>query len=454
MNPPDVIIVGGGPSGVICATTIAKQGYSVVIIDRKSHDRIGDKTCGDAVDKAALQRVYDGIATEFPNGDEVTDIITKMSVAVHEIDNKITLDAPGFLVDRLIYGQRLLKEAEEAGVRVIDSANVKQLIIEEIDGEKYVSGVKYLKKGEHSLSAKFVIDASGAYAVVRKSLPDELVKHGMKKELSEDEQWPSYREIIELKEDHRFANEIILKYDNDFPPPGYFWIFSKGKQRLNVGIGWAKSQKELGPMRNAYLKEMEKYYPRDSYTVLKQGGGQIPFRVPFDNLVFNGGALVGDAACMVHPVTAEGHGPALDTAWRLGNVIVKALKADNRSMHQLWEYNVEISRHYGRKHTESEILRRMIEDIGTDGLNFLFNAHIFKEEELNLIFSGDEIVLSKLDIVKRIIRLMRKPRLLLKIKKIMGMIDQSKDIFANYPKTSDGIEDWRTLRNNKLNMNY
>ena len=94
----------------------------------------------------------------------------------------------------------------------------------------------------------------------------------------------------------------------------------------------------MGPMKKAYLREMEKYYPRDSYKVLKQGGGQIPFRVPFDNLVFNGGALVGDAACMVHPITAEGHGPALDTAWRLGKVIIRALKADNRSMEQLCVY--------------------------------------------------------------------------------------------------------------------
>ncbi|MCH8906190.1 MAG: FAD-binding protein [Candidatus Heimdallarchaeota archaeon] len=51
----DLIIVGGGPAGVSCAITVAKHGYSVVIIDKKSRDIIGDKTCGDAIDKAALE---------------------------------------------------------------------------------------------------------------------------------------------------------------------------------------------------------------------------------------------------------------------------------------------------------------------------------------------------------------------------------------------------------------
>lgn len=454
MKNADVIVVGGGPSGVVSAMTIAKQGFSVILLDRKSRDKIGDKTCGDAVDKAAFQRVKDGIGIDFPFDEELSENIEKMSIAVGDIGNKITLEAPGFLVDRLHFGQRLLRMAEEKGVEIIDSATVRGLLFEEKNGEKYVSGVKYLKSGEHEIFSKFVVDASGAYAVVRKLLPEEFLFGGIKHELDPDEQWPSYREIIELKEDHIYHNEIILKYDDDYPPPGYFWVFSKGDRKLNVGIGWAKSQAGLGPMKKAYLKEMEKYYPRDSYTVLKQGGGQIPFRIPFDNLVFNGGALVGDAACMVHPLTAEGHGPALDTAWRLGNIIVDALKVDKQSVDVLWPYNVEISKHYARKHAEAELFRRMMEKVGVKGLNYLFTANIFKEEELNLVFSGGTLQLSFMDILKRILKLLRKPYLLLQIGKVLQKINKSKEIYNNYPKDKSEIQQWRKLRNKKLGMNY
>ena len=52
-NKYDVAIVGGGPAGVICAITVAQNGFKVAIVDKKSRDKIGDKTCGDAIDKAA-----------------------------------------------------------------------------------------------------------------------------------------------------------------------------------------------------------------------------------------------------------------------------------------------------------------------------------------------------------------------------------------------------------------
>ncbi|MCY3412579.1 MAG: NAD(P)/FAD-dependent oxidoreductase [Candidatus Heimdallarchaeota archaeon] len=453
MSSTDVIVVGGGPSGSVTAISIAKKGFKVTIIEKKQLDKIGDKTCGDAVDKAAVMRVKEGIGIDLPHGDEVKDVITKMSIAVEDIDKKITLDAPGFLVDRHIYGQRLIKTAQELGVEIIDQAIVRELIIEEIEGEKYVSGVKYLKEGTHEIRSQFVIDASGAYAVVRKALPEDMLYGGLKHNLNPDEQWPTYREIIELQQPHKYPNEIILKYDVDYPPPGYFWLFSKGPKQLNVGIGWAKNQK-LGPMREMYLKEMEKYYPRDSYSIINQGGGQIPFRIPFDNLVFNGGAVVGDAACMVHPVTAEGHGPALDTAWRLGNVIVDALNSGDRSINQLWRYNVEISKHYGRKHTEAEIFREMIEKVGVSGLKFLFESNVFKEEELNLVFSGGTLDLNLIDQLKRVLKLMRKPSLLFTLKSVFGKINACKQIFEQYPTDPSGIQKWRRLRNEQLKMNY
>lgn len=449
----DVCIVGGGPAGVITAITIAQKNYKVAIIDRKKRDKIGDKTCGDAVDLAALERLRDGIGIDLPEGSEVSDTIYKMSIAVDNIDNKLSLDAPGFLVDRLNFGQNLLKQAESLGVVIIDSATVRDLFVEKINGKTFVTGLKYLKQGEHEIKAKIIIDASGAYAVVRKLLPDELLIDGMKRELDADEQWPSYREIIELKEEHRFRNEIILKYDKDYPPPGYFWVFSKGENKLNVGIGWAKNQ-DLGPMKEAFLKEMDKYYPRDSYTVLRKGGGLIPFRIPFDSCVYNGGALVGDAACMVHPVTAEGHGPALDTAWRLGKVVIKALEKADYSRDSLWDYNSQIAKHYGRKHTEAEIFRRMIEKVGVDGLKFLFSSKVFNEQELNLVFSGGTLDLSFFDQLKRVVKLLRKPSLLLELKSIFSKINNCKKIYSQYPTSPVGIEEWRILRNKMLSMSY
>jgi geranylgeranyl reductase family protein len=453
----DVCVVGGGPSGVITAITVAKNGYSVSLVDKKSRDNIGDKTCGDAIDRAAFQRLKDTVGIDLPSGKELSDHIYKMSVAATDINTKISLDAPGFLVDRLEFGQRLLKTAEELGVNIIDSATVREIHIEKENDTKYLDGVSYTKDGkEHRIRAKFTIDASGAYAVIRRKLPDDFLSGGIKHKLDDSELWPSYREIIELnadQPDHAFGNEIILKYDKNFPPPGYFWIFSKGKRQLNVGIGWLKTQK-LGPMKELYLREMEKYYPRDSYTVIKQGGGQIPFRIPFDNLVFNGGALVGDAAAMVHPMTAEGHGPALDTAQILGNVLIKALKSNKRDREILWEYNTKIASHYGRKHAEAELMLRLITKIGVSNLEFLIKKQIFREEEMNLIFSGGTLELTFFDKIKRILKIMIRPKILIALGQTFSAVDRCKSIYGEYPSNSEGIDEWRVKRNKLLNMQY
>ncbi len=45
----DVIVAGAGTAGSITALTIAKKGHTVLLIDRKWKEKIGDKTCGDAL---------------------------------------------------------------------------------------------------------------------------------------------------------------------------------------------------------------------------------------------------------------------------------------------------------------------------------------------------------------------------------------------------------------------
>ncbi|MEO7931809.1 MAG: NAD(P)/FAD-dependent oxidoreductase [Chthoniobacterales bacterium] len=54
----DVIIVGAGPAGSVCATVCARQGMRVLVIDREKFPR--DKVCGDCLNPAAwkvLQRL-------------------------------------------------------------------------------------------------------------------------------------------------------------------------------------------------------------------------------------------------------------------------------------------------------------------------------------------------------------------------------------------------------------
>ncbi|MGB1981085.1 MAG: NAD(P)/FAD-dependent oxidoreductase [Candidatus Kariarchaeum pelagius] len=451
----DVIIVGGGPAGVSSAISIAKNGFKVVIIDKKKRNDIGEKTCGDAIDKAALMRVKDKIGIELPFENEISDVISKMSIAANDINTKVSLDAPGYQIKRLEYGQRLLKEAFDLGVVIIPNSPVRGIIYE----NGYINGVTYYENSiKKELRAKFTIDASGAYAVIRKSLPDELLVDGMTKSLSDDQVWPTYREIIKLRDDkksHNFKEEIVLMFDDDYPPPGYFWIFSEGEGYLNIGIGWEKTQ-NLGKLKDKLRFELGKYYKREDYEIIKKGGGQIPFRPPFDSLVFNGGALAGDAACMVHPVTAEGHGPALDTGVNLGLTISNALKNDRRDKESIWDYNLSVAKHYGRKHMEAHMMKLMLRNIGGNGLKFLIKRDILSDEQLNLIFAGEELgdAVTNYELIKKIIKLLYKPKLLWELVRLIKGLRKVDEIYLEYPIESIELKNWRRKRNSLLGVKF
>ena len=86
----DICIVGGGPSGVITAIGVASAGYSVVILDKKSRDKIGDKNCGDALDGKHMQIIEREMKLQSPRIEvsEAQDLIAKITIAAGDIKNK------------------------------------------------------------------------------------------------------------------------------------------------------------------------------------------------------------------------------------------------------------------------------------------------------------------------------------------------------------------------------
>ena len=47
MSKYDVVIIGGGPAGLSCATTLARSGVNVMLLERKKN--IGRKVCAGGI---------------------------------------------------------------------------------------------------------------------------------------------------------------------------------------------------------------------------------------------------------------------------------------------------------------------------------------------------------------------------------------------------------------------
>ncbi|MCE7733661.1 MAG: NAD(P)/FAD-dependent oxidoreductase [Candidatus Heimdallarchaeota archaeon] len=450
VTEPDVIIVGGGPAGVSCAFTLAKLGKSVVIVDKKKHSQIGNKTCGDALDMESPVLLHEALGLELPRGDEISDKVTKMTVKTESVE--ITLSAPGYVVDRHIYGQRLLQDCIDIGVEVISDAPVRGVIIE----ENYVKGIKYRKDGEvHELRAKLVADCSGTLGVVRRQLPEGF-SDGMYQTIPDHHIAASFREIVKLKEDHPYPEEIVLAYFPSIPPPGYLWFFSKGDKRLNIGTGWLKSENKLidKPMKQIYRAALDDYYKLgEDYEVEITGGGQIPIRPPYDCLTFNGGVVIGDAACQVDPTTAEGHGPAMVCGYYAGKAIVKALDAEDVSRENLWDYNMDVMAHYGRRNAISYVTLQFLRDVEADGMNFLLTRKVLTEEEVKAVYDGQDPDTGFISVLLKLIRCFPRYGLLKKMYTLVSAVKKMGTIYDEYPKNPADLSNWRERRNTLLGEN-
>lgn len=443
----DAIVVGGGPAGVSLAYTLGKLGKSVILLDKKKQDQIGNKTCGDALDGKSPTILKEAFGLDMPHGEEVSDVLTKMAIVTPS--TKLYLDAPGFTINRLEYGQRLLQECIDIGVEVIPQAPVREVIIE--DG--FVKGVRYVgTDGKVELRAKIVADCSGYVASVRNKLPEGF-SEGLHARLPDHHVAASYREIVDLKEEHPYPNEIVLIYDNRLPPPGYLWLFSKGKKRLNMGTGWLKSENVNfdKSMKEIYLEVLEDYYKRDiDYTVDIAGGGLIPIRPPFDTLTFNGGVVIGDAACLVDPTTAEGHGPALVAGYYAGKAISDAIDRDDVSREGLWKYNIDTMAHYGRQFAISYISLQYLRVIQADGMDYFLKKRVLIQEDLLVVFNGESPKLSFIEMLKRAKRAFPRLDLLWGLKKLISNVNRIGDHYDNYPSDPKDLPAWIELRDKIL----
>ena len=443
----DALVIGGGPAGVSSAYTLAKFGKSVLLLDKKKHEKIGDKACGDALDKLSPDILYEELGLDLPHDDEISDTIQTMTIATP--NGKLSMMAPGYTVDRHIYGQRLLKACVDLGVKVISSAPVRFVIIK--DG--YVQGIKYKQNGkEKSVYGKIILDCSGTIGVIRKNLPKGF-SFGLHRSIPDHHIAASYREIVTLKESaHPWNNEIVLMYKKNIPAPGYLWFFSKGSKDLNLGTGWLKSESHLydKSMKKIYKESLQDHYTEEDYNIVKTGGGQIPIRPPFDCLTFNGGMIVGDAGCFVDPTTAEGHGPALIGGYYAGKIASDAIDTGKLSREDLWKYNQTIMKLYGKRNGMSYVNLHYMRKLAGEKIDFIIKREIITEEELKNIYTGTKTEMGIFTILNKIKKSFPHFSILLTLRKLIKDVKAIGTHYENYPENPAELNEWIAKRNKIL----
>ncbi|MEJ2615423.1 MAG: NAD(P)/FAD-dependent oxidoreductase [Ignavibacteriaceae bacterium] len=241
----DVIIVGAGPAGSMAARFAAEQGVSVLMLE-KDRDVGYPVRCGEAISKKGVENFIE------PDERWITAYITKFSLNAPDGNEAlIEFDDSGYVLERRIFDYELAKTAANAGAEILTRAYVNGLIIE----EDRVAGVKYEFQGEQKeIKSKIVIGADGVESRVGRWAGIET--------------YVDFRDMecctqITASNIPLDQNTLYFYFGKDYAPGGYFWIFPKGKNIANIGLGVSGM---VGKKRSA-----QSFLNQEIYNRLKNG---------------------------------------------------------------------------------------------------------------------------------------------------------------------------------------
>jgi geranylgeranyl reductase family protein len=437
MEKYDAIVVGAGTAGCLAAKTIAEKGLKVCLIEKKPTEEIGEKVCGDALGEHHLKF----LGLEKPTGGELEAKIDGIKIYSPDENTIFTIadkDFIGYLLNRRLFGQWILKKATDEGAILQDNMNFRSPIIE----KNAVVGIsaKNMKTGKVTeMRSKVVVDATGYFGMVRKQLPVEM---GIDREIANQDVEACYREIRQLKQETENTRYCEIYLNQKASPGGYIWIFPKGGARVNVGLGICMRGNYPNPKEQLYNTAFKKQIFDDSL-VLTAGSWFDPVRRPLDNMVSNGIMLVGDAASLVNPIHGGGIGPSMLSGYFAGQQIVEALNKGEPTKEALWGYNKRYIDTYGKKQGTLDIFKMFLLSCSDEDLNYGMNEKLMTEDDVLKAGMGDDFHLNITETAKRVFRGLRRVGFLNRLRLTVTMMRSLSAHYNTYPTSPNEFEPWR-----------
>jgi digeranylgeranylglycerophospholipid reductase len=443
MTDYDVIIAGAGTGGATTAYTMAKKGHSVLLVDRKSKEKIGDKTCGDALGDHHIKELRELVGLPKLPDDIIEYPVNGIDLISPDREHRMRMQGPtttGMSFNRHRMGQFFLKLAEDAGAEVLASTRAKKLLIE--DGK--VAGLRIATEGkeDRNLSARIVVDATGATGMLRRQLPESSP---IERVINKEDMMVAWRDIYETPE-YDFETPDILEifWNQEETLGGYTWVFPQGKNRVNVGAGVMTIEGHRNPQE--IMKEFVAPnwdFMKTKLITLDSSGGVAPIRRPIDTMVDDNFVLVGDAACQVNPIHGGGIGSSLLGGALSGLTMSKALEAGDTSISALWPYNPKYMKAYGAKQASLDIFRWFLLNVTNDDIDFAFRKQIIKADDLLDTSMTGEMKMATSEKFKRLVSGAGRLNLLLRVNKVAKLMDAIREVYADYPSSPDGLDAWK-----------
>lgn len=327
----DVIVVGGGPAGLSAAWSAAKKGLSVAVLERDEAIGQNIRTSGVTWIKEAKSF---GIPSECYNEIRNYAFYSPNNYVIKKSD---TAQAAVLNV-RKTY-QFLAYEAASKGADIFLRTNVTD-VIKNNDGK--LEGVKATSlKEELVFNSKLVIDASGFYSIVGKSLG--IVQ-----------QWKRFGAGAEYEAyvDKISPDTWYLMVGQKYSPAGYAWVFPLGKNKVRIGVGVGKPNStadasklliELLEKKPRPLDDLGRIVPVEFHYGLIPNEGLRQSTIS-DNLI-----MVGDSAGQANPLVLEGIRYAIEFGRMAGKIGGESVLNGDTSKESLQSYENSMKKAIGSK---------------------------------------------------------------------------------------------------------
>ncbi|TLY11347.1 MAG: NAD(P)/FAD-dependent oxidoreductase [Thaumarchaeota archaeon] len=461
----DIIVAGGGLAGLIVASSAAyysNQSMKILVIDRNAIPQQGKKTvsgwvCGDAVGKNTVDYMADRIKISW-GYPEIEHPVKGVIAYSPDHETGISFDGEGYILNRQLLPQRQLRDATKAGIEIKERVALRSLMVEgnSVIG---VEGDDLDDKTAFKKTAQLVVDCTGVTSVLRTNLP---IKSFIQRRIDRDDLEATGRYIYNFElahEDKTYfdSDYCIIHLDQKLAPGGYGWVFPKGENKVNIGLGVQQKafdtrNRVMGvhPDLKTLIDEYVEVNPVIKSPRLADGAGdegnawgtwQVSVRRQNDCLVANGYMLVGDSAWMPKPLDAGGIGPAIIAATIAGKDAVEALQAGDTSEKGLWKYNKHFINDYGYKTAGLEVFRRMLQGLTNEQINYGMK-HFLSKMDIDKITKGEHPEFSTVDRLGMIIRGAMNKKLAEDLKYCATINKVLVDHYHNFPETPEEFSEW------------
>ncbi len=362
----DLIVVGAGPGGSATAYHAARAGLDVLLLDRQEFPR--DKPCGDglmphAAGEITLMGLGDWLDEPHHGKFSGFSIYTQSALLRQKVPP--TFHGPhGYVVAREETDARLVERAQEAGADFQGGVRATRLLRSTAGN---VTGVEAASNGETLCSeAPLVVAADGVGG---------FAGEGMKAHQNAVARRQYFRGVSGPEQDHL---HVFITKDMNEKGAGYGWVFYFGDGRANVGAGvstktLARTGRNLKDFFDRFLEEpeiadrlegAEPEAPPKSWSLKMGMWGAKRYA--------QGLMTVGDAASMIHPISGEGVGYAVESGRLAASFAYEARSRSDYSTSLLKGYERQLRAQRAREHVSGYALTNLVPNLGM--LEPLFEA--------------------------------------------------------------------------------